>query len=75
MVRVVVRVGVPSRAGSETWFQSLLSNVFRFASARLIFEGAYFQRGLLLEGIFAFQNGLGLTMRTAKTLRKQPKTA
>ena len=30
-----------------------------------LFLGAYFWRGLLLEGIFAFQNELGLTIKTA----------
>ena len=40
-----------------------------FPVAGLIFGGAYFRRGLLSKGLFAFQNGLGLSIKTAKTLR------
>ena len=34
--------------------------------AGLIFGGAYFRRGLLMEGICVSNNGLGLTIKTAE---------
>ena len=45
-----------------------------------LFYWAYFRGNLFSEGIiigrnFASQNGLGLTIKLPKTLRKQPKTA
>ena len=48
-------------------------------SEGLIFGGAYFWRSLFSEGLitggnFAFQNGLGLTIKQLKTLRQKPKT-
>ena len=33
-----------------------------------------FSEGLIIEWKFAFQNGLALTIKQSKTLRKQPKT-
>ena len=36
----------------------------------LIFLDAYFRRGLLLEGDFAFENWLGLTIKTALNTTK-----
>ena len=35
--------------------------------AGLIFRGAFFQRDLFIRRNFAFQNGFGLAIKTAKT--------
>ena len=39
-----------------------------------LFSGELILEGLVIGRNFAFQNGFGMSIKTAKTLRQQPKT-
>ena len=61
---------IPQNSDNKPWSYICSKGCF----AKLIFGGAYFWRGLLLEGILRFKMGWAWHLKQPLTLRKQLKT-
>ena len=63
-----VTIKIPLNSDNKPWAFICLKGFF----AGLVFEGAYFLEELVLRRNFAFQNGLGLLVKTGKNTRVTP---